>query len=167
MPQRTGLYDVHGNAWQWVEDCYQGLPLTALRGLVAIAVGVLRGGSWDNNPWVLRAARRDRLPSSVRVAITAIDNGPVLRPGDFALGGLICAVSVPTYPVFIIPDEITRVGTGHCAGLRGVPLLAGVLIVQFGGYGQAVMLILCIYILGIAVTPLLPETDGKALLDRV
>jgi MFS family permease len=47
------------------------------------------------------------------------------------------------------------------------PLLAGTLIVKFGGYGQTAMLIACIYILGFAVTPLLPETKGKMLPDRV
>jgi hypothetical protein len=35
------------------------------------------------------------------------------------------------------------------------------------GYGQTAMLIACIYILGFAVTPLLPETKGKVLPDRV
>jgi MFS family permease len=47
------------------------------------------------------------------------------------------------------------------------PLLAGTLIAQFGGYGQTAMLISCVYILGFAVTPLLPETKGKILPDRV
>jgi MFS family permease len=47
------------------------------------------------------------------------------------------------------------------------PLLAGTLIVKFGGYGQTAMLIACVYILGFAVTPLLPETKGKMLPDRL
>jgi MFS family permease len=43
------------------------------------------------------------------------------------------------------------------------PLLAGTLIVQFGGYGQAAMVLALIYILGVVVTPFLPETKGKPL----
>lgn len=43
------------------------------------------------------------------------------------------------------------------------PLIAGTLITQFGGYGQAAMIVSLIYVLGIAVAPLLPETRGKPL----
>jgi MFS family permease len=43
------------------------------------------------------------------------------------------------------------------------PLLAGTLIVQFGGYGRAAMILALIYVLGLVVAPLLPETRGKPL----
>lgn len=43
------------------------------------------------------------------------------------------------------------------------PLFAGTLIVAFGGYSHAAMTIALIYVLGFCVTPLLPETRGKAL----
>ena len=43
------------------------------------------------------------------------------------------------------------------------PLIAGTLIVNLGGYGVAATIVGFIYILGFAVTPLLPETRGKAL----
>jgi MFS family permease len=43
------------------------------------------------------------------------------------------------------------------------PLFAGVLIVQFGGFSHAAMLISCIYVLGFVVAPFLPETKGKPL----
>ena len=45
------------------------------------------------------------------------------------------------------------------------PLLAGTLIVRFGGYGYSAMIISCIYILGFAATFFLPETRGKSLPD--
>jgi MFS family permease len=47
------------------------------------------------------------------------------------------------------------------------PLVAGALIVKFGGYGYSAMTISCIYILGFAATLFLPETRGKVLPDRV
>lgn len=59
-----GLFDVHGNVWEWVEDCWQadyraaspdGVPPTARRGC---GKRTLRGGSWDNSPDLLRAAAR-------------------------------------------------------------------------------------------------------------
>jgi hypothetical protein len=43
------------------------------------------------------------------------------------------------------------------------PFLAGTMIVAFGGYGQAAMVLCSIYILGLAVAPFLPETKGRPL----
>jgi len=43
------------------------------------------------------------------------------------------------------------------------PLMAGTMIVQFGGYGQAAMVLALIYVVGIAAAPFLQETAGKPL----
>jgi MFS family permease len=43
------------------------------------------------------------------------------------------------------------------------PLLAGTMIVAFGGFGKAAMVLGSIYILGIIVTPMLKETKGQSL----
>jgi MFS family permease len=43
------------------------------------------------------------------------------------------------------------------------PLLAGTLIVQFGGFSKAAVIVSIIYVLGFAVVPFLPETKGKPL----
>jgi formylglycine-generating enzyme required for sulfatase activity len=77
-PNAFGLYDVHGNVWEWVEDCYQnnylGAPtdgsaviLSGTSELVlsggtttvpACEMRVRRGGSWLYHPMYLRSALR-------------------------------------------------------------------------------------------------------------
>jgi MFS family permease len=49
----------------------------------------------------------------------------------------------------------------------GGTLIAGTLIVSFGGYGNAAMIVATIYILGLAVGPFLPETRGKPLPETI
>jgi formylglycine-generating enzyme required for sulfatase activity len=63
-PNAFGLYDMHGNAWQWVEDCYHENYSGAPTDGSALTFGdcgrrVLRGGSWNNDSRDLRAASRD------------------------------------------------------------------------------------------------------------
>jgi MFS family permease len=43
------------------------------------------------------------------------------------------------------------------------PLFAGVLISRLGGYGATAMLFSIVYVLALAVVPLMPETKGKPL----
>jgi formylglycine-generating enzyme required for sulfatase activity len=64
-PNPFGLYQMHGNVWEWVEDVYHGSYDGAPSDGTAWTTGdsghrVLRGGSWFLIPWVLRAARRFR-----------------------------------------------------------------------------------------------------------
>jgi formylglycine-generating enzyme required for sulfatase activity len=59
-----GLHDMHGNVWELVEDCYVNTYKDApTDGSKAVESGdckyrVLRGGSWGNNPQLLRSAFR-------------------------------------------------------------------------------------------------------------
>ena len=63
-PNSWGLYDMHGNVWEWVEDDwhfdYSGAPddgrawLDEPRGTIR----VMRGGSWSNDALVCRSADR-------------------------------------------------------------------------------------------------------------
>jgi MFS family permease len=49
----------------------------------------------------------------------------------------------------------------------GGTLMAGRLIVRFGGYENAAMIVALVYLLGLAAAPFLPETRGKPLPDAV
>ena len=62
-PNPWGLYDMHGNVWEWtcseyVSD-YDGNELKCLSKNDASSFRVLRGGSWFNSPRFLRSATRD------------------------------------------------------------------------------------------------------------
>jgi formylglycine-generating enzyme required for sulfatase activity len=64
-PNPFGLYGVHGNVWDWVEDCfhknYEGAPANGsawTKDCAGDNEKIVRGGSWYNAPFSLRAASR-------------------------------------------------------------------------------------------------------------
>ena len=68
-----GLHDMHGNVWEWVEDCSNANYARAPRDGSAWTTGgncgrrVLRGGSWDNGPRYLRSGNRSRGDAGLRL----------------------------------------------------------------------------------------------------
>lgn len=67
-PNAFGLYDMIGNAWEWVEDCWsESLPENGR----AQTAGTcefrrVRGGCWNDYPEELRSARRSRVKPNAR-----------------------------------------------------------------------------------------------------
>jgi formylglycine-generating enzyme required for sulfatase activity len=62
-PNGFGLYDMHGNVWEWIEDCGNGNYIGAPADGSAWMSGdcgsrILRGGAWPMNPSLLRLAYR-------------------------------------------------------------------------------------------------------------
>jgi formylglycine-generating enzyme required for sulfatase activity len=62
-PNAFGLHEVHGNVWEWVEDCYHDNYVGAPADSAAWTTGdcsrrVARGGSWGNLPRFVRSADR-------------------------------------------------------------------------------------------------------------
>ena len=70
-PNAFGLYDVHGNVYEWAQDCwnenYAGAPSDGRAWETGdCSRRVLRGGSWYNGPRPLRSADRNWSPAVIR-----------------------------------------------------------------------------------------------------
>lgn len=72
-PNNFGLYDMHGNVYEWCLDCwhknYDGAPIDGSPWITTKENDprVLRGGSWYNKPRYCRAANRSRYTPNNRV----------------------------------------------------------------------------------------------------
>jgi formylglycine-generating enzyme required for sulfatase activity len=85
VPNAFGLYDMHGNVWEWVEDCYHdnynGAPLDGTAWIAGdCKYRVVRGGSWMVPPQVLRTANRRRYTPGDRDPDLGFRVGRTLTP---------------------------------------------------------------------------------------
>jgi formylglycine-generating enzyme required for sulfatase activity len=84
-PNAFGLYDMAGNVLQWVQDCYHdnynGAPTDGSEWTSEdCSSRVVRGGSWNGDPQVLRAANRNRLTTVGRSSVLGFRVGRTLTP---------------------------------------------------------------------------------------
>ena len=81
-----GLHDMHGNVWEWVEDCWHGNYEWASSDGRAWMTGgdcdrrVLRGGSWNLEPRYLRSADRSVTHRRLPRQQLRIPSGQTLTP---------------------------------------------------------------------------------------
>ena len=76
----------------------------------------------------------------------------------------------PIYLPELYPTRIRATGAGFCFNAGRVlastgPFLAGILVIELGGFGRAVSAIALIYLVGLALVPFAPETKGRPLPD--
>jgi len=72
-----GLHDMHGNVWEWVQDCYRDSYRGAPTDGSAVAgrdceLRILRGGSWNYLPQLLRSAYRYATAPEVRLDMVGL-----------------------------------------------------------------------------------------------
>jgi len=117
QPNAWGLYQVHGNIWEWVEDCwhdnYKGAPVdgTAWTAADVCKRRVVRGGAWDRIPQTLASAYRMSFSATYR----------------FNMIGFRVAKS-ETRGLFAVPPRaappLTRVQAPVAAPARGGPTVS-------------------------------------------
>ncbi|MBT3071474.1 SUMF1/EgtB/PvdO family nonheme iron enzyme [Rhodomicrobium sp. Az07] len=89
LPNAFGLHDLHGNVWEWCEDCwndsYAAKPEALKQSGGAWTAGdcflrVLRGGSWGDGPQSLRSADRFWSSSDFRLNFVGFRAARTLNP---------------------------------------------------------------------------------------
>lgn len=73
-PNAFGLYDMHGNVWEWTQDCWdehnENVPINGNANLTGDCnKRILRGGSWNNYSDWLTSSYRIVMDTDTRLAV--------------------------------------------------------------------------------------------------
>ena len=90
-PNAWGLYDMHGDIWEWCLDCYGDYPASSVTDPVVSSgdesIRIIRGGSWYYDAKYCRSAYRgSNYPSSAdrdggfRLALTVVSGKDITIP---------------------------------------------------------------------------------------
>jgi len=92
LPNDYGLFDMHGNMWEWVQDYYDpnfySKPAALLPNPINTTPGsaLMRGGSWTHNPKGCRSAVRSGISADTSHNVSgfrlAIDSSEINSPTE-------------------------------------------------------------------------------------
>ncbi|GKT33500.1 formylglycine-generating enzyme family protein, partial [Aduncisulcus paluster] len=75
-PNKFGLYDMHGNVWEWCEDTFGWYPPGSARNPLIVKTGnpvrVVRGGSGFSSPEYLCSAFRGGYKANERQLLNGV-----------------------------------------------------------------------------------------------
>jgi formylglycine-generating enzyme required for sulfatase activity len=122
LPNPWGLFQVHGNVWEWVQDCYRSTYSEPLQdGLPwfddKCDLRVTRGGSWRSPPKDLRAASRGRMAAFWSTPNTGLRVARTLQALPKQTSSNPCMVRYPTEISLQDPSSATAT-TCDRLGLR-------------------------------------------------